>query len=153
MVGMFSEHDLNYIELFLASDIKLVRYQVNTMMQDPVRIHSLIHSAISGMIYKLNTFLEKDGSVINSLHTQPDSYITLTTEPSFREAPIVENNDSKKPSQGKIGHQSSGDNSGKNGSTSGVSRYESAALLPSSYVKTPAGASVRQSKKPSPQRA
>ena len=69
MVGMFSEHDLNYIELFLASDIKLARYQVSTIMQDPVRIHSLIHSAICGMIYKLNTFLEKDGSVVNSVQT------------------------------------------------------------------------------------
>ena len=69
MVGMFSEHDLNYIELFLASDIKLARYQVSTIMQDPVRIHSLIHSAIYGMIYKLNTFLEKDGSVVNSVQT------------------------------------------------------------------------------------
>jgi len=29
---MFSENDLNYIELFLASDIKLVRYQVKGMM-------------------------------------------------------------------------------------------------------------------------
>jgi len=29
---MFSENDLNYIELFLASDIKLVRYQVIGMM-------------------------------------------------------------------------------------------------------------------------
>lgn len=40
---MFTENDLNYIELFLASDIKLVRYQVKGMVHDPARAHNLIH--------------------------------------------------------------------------------------------------------------
>ena len=40
---MLAENDLNYIELFLASDIKLVRYQVRGLTQDHVMIHNLIH--------------------------------------------------------------------------------------------------------------
>ena len=40
---MFTENDLNYIELFLASDIKLVRYQVKGMGNEREKIHQVIH--------------------------------------------------------------------------------------------------------------
>ena len=40
---LFREEDLNYVELFIASDIKLVRYQTRTLTQDPLVIHNLIH--------------------------------------------------------------------------------------------------------------
>ena len=58
-MSLFTEHDLNYIELFLASDIKLARYQAKGLEQDPTRVHNLIQQAINGMIYKLGNFLEK----------------------------------------------------------------------------------------------
>ena len=56
---MLAENDLNYIELFLASDIKLVKYQVRGMTHDPVMIHNLIHQAISSMLFKLGAFIDK----------------------------------------------------------------------------------------------
>ena len=40
---MLTENDLNYIELFLASDIKLTRYQVKSLVHDPVRAHNMIY--------------------------------------------------------------------------------------------------------------
>ena len=43
---MFTENDVNYIEAFLASDIKLVRYQVYGVSHDPGMAHSLIFQAI-----------------------------------------------------------------------------------------------------------
>ena len=58
-MSLFTEHDLNYIELFLASDIKLARYQAKGLSQDPTRAHHIIHQVINGMIQKLGNFLEK----------------------------------------------------------------------------------------------
>ena len=59
---MFTHDDLNYIELFLASDIKLVRYQVTGMLDEPKRVHNLIHQSVTSMIYKLNTFILDKGN-------------------------------------------------------------------------------------------
>ena len=56
---MFTENDLNYIELFLSSDLKLIRYQAKGYEHDPVRVHNLIHQSVSSMLYKLSSFLEK----------------------------------------------------------------------------------------------
>lgn len=67
---MFTENDLNYIELFLASDIKLVRYQVKGMSND--QIHNLIHQMLKGMIFKLTTFLDKSKSK-HSINTSDES--------------------------------------------------------------------------------
>ena len=40
---MFVVDDLNYIELFLASEIKLIRYQAKGVAHDSLRVHNLIH--------------------------------------------------------------------------------------------------------------
>ena len=56
---MFTENDLNYIELFLSSDLKLIRYQAKGYEHDPVTVHNLIHQSVSSMLYKLSSFLEK----------------------------------------------------------------------------------------------
>ena len=50
---MLKDNDINYIELFLASDIKLIRYQVRDIQHDQVQVHQLISQAISSMIFKL----------------------------------------------------------------------------------------------------
>lgn len=71
---MFNTNDLNYIELFLASDIKLIRYQAKGVEHDPLRVHNLIHQAIESMLFKLSSFLTN--------HDIPSQYYT-------RQAPLA----------------------------------------------------------------
>lgn len=40
---MFIENDLDFIELFLAADMKLLQYQVKGMLNDQKRVHNLIN--------------------------------------------------------------------------------------------------------------
>ena len=69
---MLQGDDINYIELFLASDVKLIRYQVRDIQHDQLQVHQIISQAISSMIFKLWAFLEK--SQVNSHLGIEDNY-------------------------------------------------------------------------------
>ena len=87
MQKLLNVNDINFIELFLASDIKLVRYQVSGMQHDPGQMHQLVSQAISSMIFKLRAFIEKS--------SQADTYLT-NTQQYDKEAQTRLNEEAKK---------------------------------------------------------
>ena len=64
------------------------------MTSEPLRVHNLINQTIAGMIYKLNTFLEKNGTAepsnksspfLRSMNASPKSRPIMLTEPSMKQ--------------------------------------------------------------------